>query len=214
MLHAAAVFSGSHLVLEPLSNQQLHLKLLQLMGKATVSGVVKTWLPGIKRESLHLPRWSDFGTSESMASARTSATADDGDHHILLDTVQRLQYLQITVLRSGSSNITSTGNSRLSLLPECHIFGASRVNSQGNLFPAPKKLLLKVAQIPCYNKSCRSQYMLEEKVKRAASHLNECRGSDQTRTRQRDSMILGILTSVDGLLGAIQPHKQSNKMTW
>jgi hypothetical protein len=56
--------------------------------------------------------------------------------------------------------------------------------------------------------------MIEEKVKRAASHLNECRGSDQTRTRQRDSMILGILTSVDGLLGAIQPHKQSNKMTW
>jgi len=93
MLHAAAVFSESHLVLEPLSNQQLHLKLLQLMGKATVSGVVKTWLPGIKRESLHLPRWSDFGTSESMASARTSARADDRDHHIPPDTVLRLQYL-------------------------------------------------------------------------------------------------------------------------
>jgi hypothetical protein len=93
MLHAAAVFSESHLVLEPLSNQQLHLKLLQLMRKATVSGMIKAWLPGIKQESLHLPRRSDFGTSESMASARTSATADDGDHHIPPDTVLRLQYL-------------------------------------------------------------------------------------------------------------------------
>ena len=98
MLQAAAVFSESHLGLEPLSNQQLHLKLLQLMRKATVSGMIKAWLPGIKRESLHLPRWSDFGTSESMASARTSATADDGDHHIPPDTVLRLQYLQIIVL--------------------------------------------------------------------------------------------------------------------
>jgi hypothetical protein len=48
--------------------------------------------------------------------------------------------------------------------------------------------------------------MLEEKVKRAASHPNECRGSDQTRTWRRDSLILGILTSVDGLSGATKPH--------
>jgi hypothetical protein len=53
---------------------------------------------------------------------------------------------------SGSSNIISTGNSRLSLLPECRFSGPSRVTSQGNLFPAPKKLLLRVEQIPCYNK--------------------------------------------------------------
>jgi hypothetical protein len=52
----------------------------------------------------------------------------------------------------GSSNITLRGNSRLSLLPECHFSGASRVNSQVNLFPAPKKLLLSVERIPCYNK--------------------------------------------------------------
>jgi hypothetical protein len=110
---------------------------------------------------------------------------------------------------SGSSNITLRGNSRLSLLPECHFSGASRVNSSGNLFPAPKILLLRVEQIPCYNKKLSEPIydnMIEEKVKRAASRLNECRGNPQTRTRRRDSMILGILTSLDGLLGAIQPH--------
>ena len=55
--------------------------------------------------------------------------------------------------------------------------------------------------------------MIGEKMKKAASHLNECRGSDQTRTRRRDSMILGILTSVGGLSGATQPPAQPNKMS-
>jgi hypothetical protein len=114
---------------------------------------------------------------------------------------------------SGSSNLTLRGNSRVSLHPECHFSGASRVNSYGNPFPAPKILLLRVAQIPCYNKKLSELIYDRGEAKRAAPHLNECRGNDQTRTQRRDSMILRILTFVGGLSGAIQPHtttKQNN----